>query len=101
MVLPVTRKKGSADATARSTTNDGKLRGISAASAEWIGAILGQPRDHPLSEAGSRRQVRGKIELRHEGLDHGRGPVSSDLGMMWGILDGPHPRHYQVAVTAR
>ena len=52
-----------------------------AASAERVAAILDQPRDHLLPEAGLPARVRGEIELKHVGLDYGRGPVLWDLSL--------------------
>jgi ATP-binding cassette subfamily B protein len=52
-----------------------------AASAERVAAILDQPRDHLLPEKGLPERVRGEIELRHVGLDYGRGPVLWDLSL--------------------
>jgi ATP-binding cassette, subfamily B, bacterial len=52
-----------------------------AASAERVAAILDQPRDHLLPEAGLPGRVAGEIELRHVELDYGRGPVLWDLSL--------------------
>ena len=52
-----------------------------AVSAERVAAILDQPRDHLLPETGLPERVSGEIELRHVGLDYGRGPVLSDLSL--------------------
>jgi ATP-binding cassette subfamily B protein/subfamily B ATP-binding cassette protein MsbA len=53
-----------------------------AASAERVAAILDQPLDHLLTEAGLPRRVSGEIELCNVGLDYGRGPVLSGLSLI-------------------
>jgi ATP-binding cassette subfamily B protein/subfamily B ATP-binding cassette protein MsbA len=52
-----------------------------AASAERIGAILDQPREHLGSARGLPRRVSGEIELSGVGLDYGRGPVLTGLDL--------------------
>jgi ATP-binding cassette subfamily B protein len=52
-----------------------------AASAERIGAILDQPREHLGRVQGLPSRVEGEIELRGVGLDYGRGPVLCGLDL--------------------
>jgi ATP-binding cassette subfamily B protein/subfamily B ATP-binding cassette protein MsbA len=53
-----------------------------AASAERVAAILDQPADHLLPEAGLPTRVSGEIHLHEVGLDYGRGPVLSNVNMV-------------------